>query len=346
MPLRPLYGHDAVRARLAKAQESGRLPQVLLLEGPRGIGKQRLALWLAQSLLCEEVTGAPCGRCATCRLAENLSHPDLHWIVPLEPSKKSSDPDRQVEAVEAALGEEMAARRERPLYAPPGGMSVHSVAAVRLVLRRASLTPAVARRKVFVIGDAERLIPQRANPEAANALLKLLEEPPADTVIVLTAADPDALLPTMLSRVVRLHLSPLPTSVVTLFVQNELPDVKDRQTAVTAAQGSIGRLLAIQGHPSTSAGSSADAFLDTLRGTAADRYAAALRQGPFQARGGFTDMLDGLLERLRQQAAQGTGDGRRIAEAIGLVLQAREQAQGNVNPQLLSAILADDLAGV
>jgi DNA polymerase III subunit delta' len=344
MPLRPLYGHEAVRARLAGAQQSGRLPQALLLEGPRGIGKQRLALWLAGGLLCEETGGAPCGECRSCRLVENLSHPDLHWIVPLEPSKKSSDPDRQIEAVEAALAEEMASRRERPLYIPPGGMAVHSLAAVRLVLRRASLTPALAKRKVFILGEAERLIPQRANPEAANALLKLLEEPPADTVIVLTTADADSLLPTILSRVVRMRMTTLPTSVVTLFVQHELPDTKDTQSAVTSAAGSIGRLLAGLSRPSGATAGPADAFFDTLRGSAADRYAAALRQGPFQARGGFTDMLDGLLDRLRQQMVQGGGDARRITEAIALVLQAREQAQGNVNPQLLSAVLADDLA--
>jgi hypothetical protein len=55
-------------------------------------------------------------------------------------------------------------------------------------------------------------------------------------------------------------------------------------------------------------------------------------------------MLDGLLERLRQEARRG-GDTRRLADAIALVLQAREQAQGNVNPQLLAAVLAEDLAG-
>lgn len=345
MSLRPLYGHDAIRARLADARASGRLPQALLFEGPRGVGKQRLALWLAQALLCERSAGAPCLDCSSCQLVENLSHPDLHWIVPLEPSRKSSDPDRQVEAVEAALAEEMASRRDRPLYVPPGGMAVHSLAAVRLMLRQASRTPAVATRKVFIVGEAERLIPQRANPEAANALLKLLEEPLADTVIILTTSNAGALLPTTLSRVVRLRVGPLPVSVVTLFVQKELPDLKESQGAVTASEGSIGRVLASRLHSSASSPGAADAFLDTLRGSAAERYVAALRQGPFQARGGFSDMLDALLERLRKQAVQGGGDTRRLADAIALVLQARERAQGNVNPQLLSAVLADDLAG-
>lgn len=341
MPLRPLYGHDAVRRRLAEAISAGRLPQSILLEGPKGLGKQRLALWLGQALLCEAPqNGQPCHACRACRLVTSLTHPDLHWFVPLEPPKKSADADKQVDLVEAALGEELAARREQSLYAAPSGMATHSVATVRLLLRRISFTPAMAQRKVFVLGDAERLTPQKGNPEAANALLKALEEPPANTVIVLTAADPDSLLPTILSRVVRIRLSRLPDSVVTSFVQNELPEIKDRGRIVSAAGGAIGRVLALRGAPERGT----DESWLASKQSGVDRYATALRQTPYQARGGFTDMLDGLLERLRREA-RASEDPSRLVEAIALVLEARDQAQGNVNPQLLTAVLADDLAG-
>jgi DNA polymerase-3 subunit delta' len=276
-------------------------------------------------------------------LVSTLSHPDLHWFIPLEPNKKGGDADKQVELVEAALGEELALRRERPLYEPPSGMAAHSIAAVRLLLRRLILTPAIARRKVFIVGDAERLVAQRASPEAANALLRALEEPPADTVFVLTAGEPNALLPTILSRVVRVRLSRVPDSVVTSFIHTELPDLPNADRVVDDAEGSIGRVLARTGSSGTGRGDAAAAFLATVHGDAADRYAAALRQTPFQARGGFTDMLDGLLERLRHEARAG-GDTRRIAAAIALVMDAREHAQGNVNPQLLAAVLADSMA--
>jgi hypothetical protein len=112
---------------------------------------------------------------------------------------------------------------------------------------------------------------------------------------------------------------------------------------VDEAEGSIGRILARTGPSGTGKGDAAATFLASLRGNAADRYAAALRQTPFQARGGFTDMLDGLLERLRREARAG-GETRRIADAIALVMEAREHAQGNVNPQLLAAVLADGMA--
>ena len=340
MSLRPLYGHEALRQRLAIAARDGRLPQALLLEGPEGVGKQRLALWLGQTLVCERGAEGPCNNCRSCRLAISLTHPDLHWIIPLELSKKGADADKQVEVVASALAEEISARREQPLYGPLSGMAVHSVASVRHMLRHVAITPAMANRKVFIIGDAERLIPQRANPEAANALLKVLEEPPADTVLILTASEPDALLPTILSRVVRVRVHRIPDSVVTSFIHNEMPDSK---STASAAEGCIGRLLARGQAVAAPTREVAGAFETSLR-SAVDRYAFALRQAPFQARGGFTDMLDGLVDRLRAEARRG-GDVKRLAEAISLVLQAREQAQGNVNPQLLTAVLAGDLAG-
>src|SRR3979490_1367046 len=139
MPIPPLYGHEGIRHRLVGPIASGRLPQALLLEGPPGVGKQRLALWLAQALVCERA-GEGWGEGQQCKPVLNLAHPDVHWFVPLEPSKKGGDADKQVELVEEALGEEMAARRQQPLYEPLSGLTSHGIAAVRLLLRWLGLT--------------------------------------------------------------------------------------------------------------------------------------------------------------------------------------------------------------
>ncbi|SRR6266404_667144 len=344
MPIPPLYAHEGIRHRLVGAIASGRLPQALLFEGPTGVGKQRLALWLAQALMCEAGLGEGCGKCQHCKLVLNLSHPDVHWFVPLELSKKGGDADKQVELVEEALGEEMAARRQQPLYQPPSGLASHGIAAVRLLLRRLVLTPAMGRRKVFVIGDAERLVPQTGAEAAANALLKALEEPPADTVLILTTAAPDALLPTILSRVVRVRVARLADSIVAAFAQQELGVTGQRDLAqrVALADGRIGKLLA-DGDGRAKGADGADRFLAAVEAGAVRRYGFALGLQPFQARGGFTDMLDGLLERLREQARAG-GETEKVVEAITQVLEARGLAQGNVNPQLVAAVLADDLA--
>src|SRR6266436_929654 len=344
MPIPPLYAHEGIRHRLVGAIASGRLPQALLFEGPTGVGKQRLALWLAQALMCEAGLGEGCGKCQHCKLVLNLSHPDVHWFVPLELSKKGGDADKQVELVEEALGEEMAARRQQPLYQPPSGLASHGIAAVRLLLRRLVLTPAMGRRKVFVIGDAERLVPQTGAEAAANALLKALEEPPADTVLILTTAAPDALLPTILSRVVRVRVARLADSIVAAFAQQELGVTGQRDLAqrVALADGRIGKLLA-DGDGRAKGADAADRFLAAVEAGPVRRYGFALGLHPFQNETGFTDMLDGLLERLREQARAG-GETEKVVEAITQVLEARGLAQGNVNPQLVAAVLADDLA--
>jgi len=344
MPLPPLIGHERVKTRLAGAHASGKLPQALLLAGPRGVGKQRLALWLAQLIHCEAPGGGqePCGQCHPCRLVLSLQHPDVHWFVPVELSKRGGtgvgDADKQVELVADALAEEMVARREQPLYGPPAGLASHPVASVRLLLRRLALTPAMGKRKVFIVGDAERLIPQLGTEVAANALLKALEEPPADSVIIITAADPNALLPTIVSRVVLVRMARIADSEVTAFAQQMLGISSKAELAqrVTAAEGCPGKLFATaplrSGQPG---GDQADRFLDAP-------WLFALGQVPFQARGGFTDMLDALANRLRSEAKRG-GDTEKLVEAIALVLDARDLAQGNVNPQLLAAVLAEDL---
>ena len=348
MPLQPLIGHERVKTRLAGALASAKLPQALLLVGPRGVGKQRLALWLAQLIHCEAPqAGEPCGHCRPCRLVLSLQHPDVHWFVPIELSKRggsasSGDADKQVELAADALAEEMAARREQPLYAPVVGLASHPVASIRLLLRRLAITPAMGKSKVFIVGDAERLIPQLGTEVAANALLKALEEPPADSVIILTASDPNALLPTILSRIVLIRVARIADSDVTVFAQQilGLTNQAELSQRVTATDGAIGKLFALaptrSGPGFTSGGTDqAERFLNAP-------WLFALGQVPFQARGGFTDMLDALASKLRAEAKRG-GDTEKLVEAIALVLDARDLAQGNVNPQLLAAVLAEDL---
>jgi DNA polymerase III subunit delta' len=345
MLLAPLIGHEGVKTRLAGAHASGRLPQAMLLAGPKGVGKQRLALWLAQLIQCEAAARQePCGECRSCRMVLSLQHPDVHWFVPVELGKRgggssSGDAEKQVDLAAEAIADEMAARREHRFYPPVSGLASHPIASVRLLLKRLALTPAMGKRKVFIVGDAERLIPQLGTEVAANALLKALEEPPQDSVIIVTAADPNALLPTVLSRVVLVRVARLADSIVTAFAQQtlEFDSKAELDQRVSAAEGCIGKLFATDA-PRSGTGQAAARFGEAP-------LVFALGQTPFQARGGFTDMLDALADRLRDEAKRG-GDTVKLIEAMALVMDARDVAQGNVNPQLLAAVLAEDLRGV
>ena len=362
MPLHPLTGHWETRRRLAQAAQNRRLPQVLLLTGAAGVGKQRLALWLGQLLMCERAGEEPCASCRACRLVAGLSHPDLHWLVPI-PRPKASDPEKQVEEAAQALATVMEERRLQPLWGPSDGMSIHGIASVRWLQRHAGLTPVEGGRRVFIIGEADRLVPQESTEAAANALLKVLEEPPAGSVFVLTTDDPQRLLPTIRSRAVLLRLRGLRDAEVREFLAAHLhpsPPGAELDRRVRAADGSIGRALAA-GEETDKAYDAAQRLLEAVLAGPGPSLERALQQAPWSARGEFTAMLDALADTL-SEATRGTlGQSTRrpipealqryrypdrLLKAMEHVADAREAAWGNVNPQILLAVLGEELADV
>ena len=361
MPLTPLVGHLDARRRLAGARAEGRVPQVLLLTGPAGIGKQRLALWLAQLLLCEQPGPEPCGKCRRCHLVGNLSHADLHWFVPI-PRPKAADADKQVDEAAEALAEVMEERRSAGRWSAPDGMASHTMASVRLLQRRALLTSVEGGPRMFIIGNADRLVPQESSPEAANALLKLLEEPPSNAYFVLTSEDPRRVLPTIRSRAVPMRLAPLPDAEVRGVLEAEKrplagPALDER---VALAAGSIGAALG-EDEGQGSAQRAARELIEAVLAGPGPALERALRQPPYQARGEFAAMLDALAETLHEAARGSLGQPVRrsvpeallrhaspapLLKALERVGQAREAAAGNVNPQVLLAVLGEELAEV
>jgi DNA polymerase-3 subunit delta' len=361
MPLPPIVGHRDARSRLAEAVRSGRLPQVLVISGPAGVGKQRLALWLAQLVVCERRDPEPCGRCRACHLVDGLAFADLHWFVPI-PRPKAADPDKATDEAAQALAEVMEERRSRPLYGPADGMASHSMASVRLLHQRASLTSVEGGARIFILGDAERLVSQESSQEAANALLKLLEEPPAGSLFVLTTVDPRRLLPTIRSRAVPVRLQRLSDADVRGFVAEADPGLSPAalDQRVAAAAGSIGEAFA-GGEEAGKAHQAADQLLAAVLAGPGAIYERALKQPPYSARGEFTAMLDALAETLGEAARGllgqptrrpvpaallGRGDPASLLEAMDRVAEAREAAYGNVNPQILLAVLGEELAEV
>ena len=350
MPLTPLAGHQDARLRLARALREDRLPQALLLIGPAGVGKQRLALWLAQLVQCDNPGDEPCGECGPCRKVLALAHPDVHWFVPvLRP--KAGEPAKQVEEVAESLAEVMAERRTTGTWTAPQGLELHSVASIRLLQREASKSAVEGRRRIFIVGDAERLVPQESSKEAANALLKLLEEPAPGLLMILTAEDGRRLLPTIRSRTAPLRLAPLPDTAVRQYLEREAPVTKATiERRVSESRGSIGKAMALD-ESSGDARKQAEAFLVAALSNPGARWQRVMGQAGFAARGGFTDMLDALQDTLLDAIRKGARkppvagwSAEDLLEAVRLVQDARDAAQGNVNPQLLTAELATSLA--
>jgi DNA polymerase-3 subunit delta' len=173
-----------LRDALAQAQRLAR-SHALLLHAGVPTGQFELALTLAQAWLCEQPERAPCGRCASCRLARRRTHPDLHVVVP--------------EALRAEL--DWLTEDDPLLKAAAKPSREIKVEQVREAIEWSQRSAGSARGRALVLYPAQAL-----NIAAANALLKTLEEPPGALRIAMAGGDPELLLPTIRSRVQRLAL--------------------------------------------------------------------------------------------------------------------------------------------
>ncbi|MBR6729156.1 MAG: DNA polymerase III subunit delta', partial [Clostridia bacterium] len=188
---------------MRQAVKNKRTVSAYLLSGPAGIGKKTICRAFAAALLCENpIEGAACGGCVSCRLLAAESHPDLIRLG-LPADKKS-------------IGVELV--REK-------------------LIKEAAIRPFTAQRKVFVVEAGEAM-----TPEAQNALLKVLEEPPQYVVFIILAAAQSSLLETVLSRSLKLQLLPLSATLCqSYFSQKTEGTPQRRELAASFCQGILGR---------------------------------------------------------------------------------------------------------
>ncbi len=203
-----------------RALSSGRTHHAYLFEGPEGIGKELAARALAARLLCEEADRKPdadaCGRCRSCRLFAADNHPDFHLI---HRGLHKQHPERNIRA----------------------GKGLFLVVDVirHFLIERASTTPNLGIRRVFLLRDAERM-----NEGAQNALLKTLEEPPGNACLILVTSSAERLLPTIRSRCQCIPFNLLPPKYVEEQLQ-ALGNVEPAaaRTLAAVAQGRLGAAL-------------------------------------------------------------------------------------------------------
>ncbi|GAB5520775.1 MAG: DNA polymerase III subunit delta' [Rhodothermales bacterium] len=208
-----VLGQDRVKDTLQQTVARDRVAHAYLFHGPDGTGKRAAGLAFAQTLLCLNSSDAPCGHCQPCSKVQRLIHPDLHILFPAPKDANTDDLTARVQR----LAEHPYAAVDyvrRPSLNDPSKTSnkqaFYSVARVNEALRRTmSFKPVEGRYKIALLTDAHLL-----RTEAANAFLKLLEEPGPRTVFVLTTNRLDRVLPTILSRCQRLRFDPLPADAI------------------------------------------------------------------------------------------------------------------------------------
>ncbi len=237
------HGNTGVIESLRAALAAGRLPHALIFSGLRGSGKYTLALMLTMALECEvqpreialdgRALANFCGKCRNCtRIAESANLQER-----VNEAVAAREDMREVDKKETRV---MVQTHPDVLILPPDPPQLLiKLGQVRTLITRAQYLPTEARAKVFIITSAAFM------KEAANSLLKTLEEPPASAHIMLLAENVSELLPTIRSRCAIARLGSLPAKEIEEVVAKRRPEVPQREISLLAklSEGAVGRAL-------------------------------------------------------------------------------------------------------
>ena len=187
---------------LRRAINSGRIAHAYLFHGPDGVGKRAVAVEMACTLQCEHKTDSSCGNCKGCERTRMLQHPDVHVLMP---QHKDVSPEEEGQYIQELAKNPYATVKFNLRGKSLGKQSIYSIDRIRKDLKAVlSLRPREGGYRVVIMIQADAM-----NAAAANAFLKLLEEPGSETVLMLTTNRTDQLLPTILSRCQHVRFSPL-----------------------------------------------------------------------------------------------------------------------------------------
>ncbi len=355
-----LVDKELQSSMLVSAMARNRLGGTLLFYGSDGSGKSSLAFWLAASLNCERSggLGAACGECDSCHKVASLSHPDVFWFFPMPGSYYSGG------APDAGKLEQLYKRkRERPAEAIEfAEKAEHHLASVGRIKAEAGRSCYEGRSKVFVVTHADRL-----RLEAANAFLKLLEEPRAGVTIILCTSRPSSLLPTILSRCQRMRLTrpPLPTVTGLLAGRYGLAEPA-AERAAAVADGNLSVALSLG---EESALDAQREWVEKTLEAALERSGSSMlalledRKGPFHNRGDFERFAALLASSLRdvllacvtssrgnkgqiEALAARVADSRKLVKLVERTVNLGDSLNRNVNLRLLGFSLLNDMREV
>jgi DNA polymerase-3 subunit delta' len=282
-----LVGQERAEAALLDCYKAGRLPHAWLLNGPRGIGKATLAFRFARFLFAKGSEGQGLFAAPPTSLAIDPQHPAFRRV--------ASGGHADLLLVERAYDPKRKRRRSEIV-----------VDDVRQIADFLHLTPAEGGWRVVIVDGADEM-----NRNAANALLKVLEEPSRRALLLITAASPGRLLPTIRSRCRHLALASLAEPQLVELIRTYLPGTgaADAARLAALAEGSIGRALELAANGGVALEREIEALLDglpSLDGVALDRFADKVtRGGAEEAFRLVAELLPARLARLIRETAEG-----------------------------------------
>ncbi len=239
MGFQEFLGNSATVTRLRESIAAGRFPQAMILSGPKGAGKYTLALMLARAVNCLEPTvtgGLPdyCGHCRNCERIGDAANLEERVAEAVEAREEMRDADKRETRILIQTHPDV-------LIVPPDPPQLLiKLGQVRQVIHVAWYRPPTEAKRSFTIFTSSAFM-----KEAANSLLKLLEEPPEHTSLILLTENPQELLPTIRSRAVLHRLGALPAAELEALLLERRPQMKreDRALVARLAEGAVGRAL-------------------------------------------------------------------------------------------------------
>jgi DNA polymerase-3 subunit delta' len=236
MPFSDFHGNTETVHRLRDMLARKHFPHAVILAGGRGSGKYTLALMLAQALNClapTETDGLPdfCGECANCLRIAQAADLDAKFAEAVETREGMRETDKKETRLFVQTHPDV-------LVIPPDPpQMLIKVDQVRRVIETIYYRPSEARERVYIFTDSAFM------KEAANSLLKVLEEPPEFATIFLLSENPGELLPTIRSRSMVFTLGALPVEQVDAYLAKHRPEWKPQQRALVArlCEGALGR---------------------------------------------------------------------------------------------------------
>ncbi len=289
---RPLPALDLEQPQASAYLKSLRREAIppLLFDGPEGSGKEFAAIEFARGLQCERdpVCKLDGPKCGSCLRASILEHPGIHLIYPTPTQGSNEDDEGDVADIAKILEQKRTDVFSSLSFTKKTSIRV---ARARAVIQRAFTKPFDARYHVFIFVDAHAM-----REEAQNALLKLIEEPPATAAIVFVTPNADALLYTIRSRCQRVRFFPLKRTVVEKILTSYYDaDGQKAKRAAALAQGSIDRARSlVEGADFADR----DAALDLVAGLAKQPQSWALSQALIGARGANRESVARVLDEM------------------------------------------------
>ncbi|MDR2026715.1 MAG: DNA polymerase III subunit delta [Prevotellaceae bacterium] len=264
MQFKDVVGQKELKEKLVSTVTDGRVSHAQLFEGAAGYGGLPLALAYAQYISCKNKSNDSCGVCPSCIKYNKLIHPDLHFVFPVNTTKKVKDKPvsdnfltewRKIVTDQKYFSEQnwyecMGIDNKQ------GNISAHEA---DRILSKLNYKPFEADNKIMIIW-----LPERLNSTSANRLLKLIEEPPKNTVFIFVTENSGNILPTIYSRTQRIRLHPLTEDDIITSLKELGFNEKEAFTASRLSEGDYIKAMQVL-QASESAKTNFDSFVQFMR---------------------------------------------------------------------------------